>query len=64
MLDVTTRAGAAALSAEQKAHWDRHGYLILPQFFGAEIVDPVNALRYDLATIVTLILNSPNWIQR
>ena len=37
-------AGARALSPEQKEKWDRDGYLILPQFFGAEVVDPVNAL--------------------
>jgi len=38
-------AGAArALTPEQKAAWERDGYLILPQFFGPEIIDPVNAL--------------------
>ncbi len=38
-------AGAArALTAEQKATWERDGYLILPQFFGAEVIDPVNKL--------------------
>src|SRR3954465_990123 len=42
MLDVTR--AAAALTREQKENWDRDGYLILPQFFGAEIVDPINAL--------------------
>src|SRR5262245_16489202 len=42
MLDVT-RADAV-LSREQKEKWDRDGYLILPQFFGADIVDPINAL--------------------
>src|SRR5438270_6367735 len=44
MLDVTTPAHAAALTREQKAQWDRDGYLILPQFFDAEVVDPINAL--------------------
>jgi len=38
-------AGAArALTPEQKATWERDGYLILPQFFGAEVIDPVNKL--------------------
>src|SRR5881275_2481211 len=41
MLDVTANA---VLSREQKHHWDRDGYLVLPQFFGADIVDPINAL--------------------
>src|SRR5688572_17456344 len=36
--------GARALTPEQKEKWDREGYLILPQFFGPELVDPVNAL--------------------
>jgi ectoine hydroxylase-related dioxygenase (phytanoyl-CoA dioxygenase family) len=36
--------GARALTPEQKEKWDRDGYLILPQFFGPDIVDPVNAL--------------------
>lgn len=44
MLDVTARADAGVLSREQKDGWDRDGYLILPQFFGADIVDPINAL--------------------
>src|SRR5437588_1711484 len=38
------RASARALTREQKEKWDRDGYLILPQFFGADVVDPVNAL--------------------
>src|SRR5436305_4629445 len=38
------RASARALSPEQKEKWERDGYLILPQFFGADVVDPVNAL--------------------
>ena len=42
MLDVTR--AAAALTREQKENWDRDGYLILPQFFGADIIDPVNTL--------------------
>src|SRR3954466_4592332 len=42
MLDVTR--AAAALTREQKENWDRDGYLILPQFFGADVVDPINAL--------------------
>src|SRR3977135_3803003 len=37
-------AGARALRPPQQEKWDRDGYLILPQFFGADIVDPVNAL--------------------
>jgi ectoine hydroxylase-related dioxygenase (phytanoyl-CoA dioxygenase family) len=37
-------SGARALSPQQKENWDRHGYLILSQFLGADIVDPVNAL--------------------
>src|SRR6185503_10112598 len=52
MQDVTTlpgsgnaaHAAAAALTSEQREKWDRDGYLILPQFFGPEIVDPINAL--------------------
>ena len=35
---------ARALSAEQKTQWERDGYVILPEFFGADIIDPVNAL--------------------
>ena len=42
MLDVTR--AAAALTREQKENWDREGYVILAQFFGADIVDPINAL--------------------
>jgi len=42
MLDVT-RADAV-LTREQRNQWDRDGYLILPQFFGGDIVDPINAL--------------------
>ena len=44
---ITLPAGsvsARALSAAQKEGWDRDGYLILPQFLGADVVDPVNAL--------------------
>lgn len=37
-------ASARALSAAQKETWERDGYLILPQFFGSDIVDPINAL--------------------
>jgi len=48
MLDVTARAGAA-LSREQREQWDRDGYLVLPQFFGADIVDPINALIEKLS---------------
>jgi phytanoyl-CoA hydroxylase len=46
MQDAMTlpRVDAAALSPQQKEQWDRDGYLILPQFFGADIVDPINAL--------------------
>jgi len=40
----SARAGARALTPEQKEKWERDGYLILPQFFGPDIVDPVNAL--------------------
>ena len=35
---------ATALTSEQKEKWDRDGYLILPQFFGTDIVDPINGL--------------------
>jgi hypothetical protein len=38
-----------ALSAQQKAQWDRDGYLILPQFFGADVVDPINRLIKKLS---------------
>ncbi len=41
---AAARDGATALTPEQKAKWDRDGYLILPQFFGPEFVDPINAL--------------------
>src|ERR1041384_3329102 len=40
----SARAGARALTPEQKEKWERDGYLILPQFFGPDIVDPINAL--------------------
>src|SRR3954453_4427951 len=39
-----TRSGTRALTPEQKEKWDRDGYLVLPQFFGPDIVDPINAL--------------------
>jgi ectoine hydroxylase-related dioxygenase (phytanoyl-CoA dioxygenase family) len=39
----------AALSAEQKEKWDRDGYLVLPQFFGADVIDPINALIMALS---------------
>src|SRR6195256_3388700 len=41
--------GARALSPEQKEKWDRDGYLILPQFFGADVVDPINRLIENLS---------------
>src|SRR3954451_15897924 len=41
---ISARAGTRALTPEQKTSWERDGYLILPQFFGPDIVDPVNAL--------------------
>src|SRR2546423_11508593 len=44
---ITLPAGSAsarALTREQKGTWERDGYLILPQFFGADVIDPVNAL--------------------
>src|SRR5688572_9438008 len=41
---TSARAGASPLSPEQREKWDRDGYLILPQFFGPHIVDPINAL--------------------
>src|SRR5437773_10439617 len=44
---ITLPAGSAsahALSAEQTEKWERDGYLILPQFFGADVIEPVNAL--------------------
>ena len=37
------------LTARQKADWERGGYLILPQFFGADVIDPINALIESLA---------------
>lgn len=37
------------LSAEQKEKWDRDGYLVLPQFFAADIIDPINALIVTLS---------------
>ena len=37
------------LTARQKADWERDGYLILPQFFGADVIDPINALIESLA---------------
>jgi ectoine hydroxylase-related dioxygenase (phytanoyl-CoA dioxygenase family) len=37
------------LSAEQKEKWDRDGYLVLPQFFDPDIVDPINALIATLS---------------
>ncbi len=40
---------APALTPEQKASWDRDGYLILPQFFGLDVVDPVNTLIENLS---------------
>ena len=37
-------SGATTLTSEQRQKWDRDGYLILPQFFGPDIVDPINGL--------------------
>src|ERR1044072_8933237 len=37
-------AGPTVLASEQTTKWNRDGYLILPQFFGPDIVDPINAL--------------------
>ena len=41
-------AQAGGLTAAQRQDWDRDGYLVLPQFFGADIVDPINALVESL----------------
>jgi ectoine hydroxylase-related dioxygenase (phytanoyl-CoA dioxygenase family) len=38
-----------ALSPDQKQKWDRDGYLVLPQFFSADIIDPINALIVALS---------------
>ena len=38
-----------ALTAQQKADWDNNGYLILPGFFGPDIIDPVNELIVALS---------------
>jgi phytanoyl-CoA hydroxylase len=43
------RDGARALGPQQKESWDRDGYLILPQFFGADVIDPINALIASLS---------------
>src|SRR2546421_1566429 len=37
-------ATARALTREQEEKWDRGGYLFLRQFFGGDVMDPVNAL--------------------
>ena len=42
-------AAARALTPGQKETWERDGYLILPQFFGSDIVDPINALIEQLS---------------
>jgi phytanoyl-CoA hydroxylase len=57
MQDVTTsprsgtsvQTGAMGLTPEQREKWDRDGYLILPQFFGSDVVDPINALVEQLS---------------
>src|ERR1700754_4286737 len=41
--------GATALTSEQREKWDRDGYLILPQFFGPDVVDPINGLIEHLS---------------
>jgi phytanoyl-CoA hydroxylase len=46
---VPVRDGAPALTPEQEEKWDRDGYLILPQFFGADVVDPINRLIENLS---------------
>lgn len=47
--DAAVRGGAKALSPQQKESWDRNGYLILPQFFGADVIDPINNLIASLS---------------
>jgi hypothetical protein len=48
-LDRRDEVRGAGLTPSQKESWDRDGYLVLPQFFGAEIVDPINVLIDQLA---------------
>src|SRR3954469_3131255 len=47
--ESATHPASRALTPEQKEKWDRDGYLVLPQFFGPEIVDPINALIQRLS---------------
>ncbi|TMI98535.1 MAG: phytanoyl-CoA dioxygenase family protein [Alphaproteobacteria bacterium] len=53
---VTLERGSAAgestraLTPKQREKWERDGYLILPQFFGADVIDPVNALIERLSS--------------
>ena len=42
--DASASQGTRALTPEQMEKWERDGYLILPQFFGSDVIDPVNAL--------------------
>src|SRR5256885_292489 len=73
--ETASRADTRALTAEQKEKWDRDGYLVLPQFFSADIIDPINALierlsdpakrPHDLASrIVVDLLYGPTGKQR
>jgi phytanoyl-CoA hydroxylase len=73
--ETASRAATRALTPEQKEKWDRDGYLVLPQFFGPDIVDPINALierlsdpakrPQDLASrIVVDLLYGPTGKQR
>ena len=42
--DTGTAPGARALSPLQRESWERGGYLVLPHFFGADVIDPINEL--------------------
>ena len=46
--DGAVRNGAGALSPQQRQDWERDGFLILPRFFGADVIDPINELITSL----------------
>jgi len=41
-------SGGGALTPQQKQDWERDGFLVLPRFFGADVIDPINELIASL----------------
>ena len=43
--DASASQGTRALTPEQMEKWERDGYLILPQFFGPDVIDLKGQVR-------------------